>query len=107
MAYRYKGKTSGTTGAISELRVAVDLMARGYHIFRAESPHCPCDLVAFRDSQMFKIEVRTIRRNSSGTIPQSAYRESEGGVVNCFAFIFKDDGEDIAYHTREGTTIIL
>lgn len=107
MDYKYKGKTAATTGAISELRVAVELMARGYHIFRAESPNCPCGLIAFKDTQILKIEVRTIARNPSGTIPQSAYREREDGVVNCFAFVFKDDEGDILYHTREGGVLVL
>ena len=101
----YSGQTAGTTGAISELKVCVDLMAKGYHIFRSESPCCPCDLVALKNGITLTVEVRTIARNPSGTIPQSAYRVSEQGVVNCFAFVFKDNGEDIVYHSSVGVAI--
>ncbi len=101
----YAGKTAATTGAISELRVGIDLLTKGYHVFRSESPNCPCDLVAIKNNKIFTIEVRTTYRNSSGTIPQSAYKERELGIVNCFAFVFKDANMDILYHTPDGIQI--
>ena len=53
-----------TLGALSELQVAVDLMAKGYHVFRALSPDCPCDLVAFRPGEPpVRIEVMTVPRS--------------------------------------------
>lgn len=49
-----------TIGAMNELRVAMDLMAKGYHVFRALSPSGPCDLIAFRPAgPVLRIEVRT------------------------------------------------
>ena len=51
---------SGTKGAAAELRVAADLMMRGYHVFRALSPACPCDLIAYRDGEPpIRIEVKS------------------------------------------------
>src|SRR5690242_10258699 len=41
--------SSGTAGTVGELFVTVDLLKRGYHVFRAVSPSCPCDLIALRD----------------------------------------------------------
>lgn len=98
--YKYQGKTSATTGAISELLVAIDLLSKCYHIFRSESPNSPCDLIAVKNNICIKIEVRTIARNLNGTIPQSAYMEREIGVVDCFAFVFKEDSS-ISYYNRE------
>lgn len=50
----------GTLGGVSELMVCVDLMKRGYHVFRATSSHGPCDIVAFRKGEAcIKIEVKT------------------------------------------------
>lgn len=51
------GLTSATVGAISELRVAIDLMFRGYATFRALSPSCPCDLAVLKDGKLLRIEV--------------------------------------------------
>ena len=103
----YAKQTPATTGAISELKVAVDLLSIGYHIFRAESPSCPCDLIALKNGKIFAVEVRTIARNRSGTIPKSAYTGKENGAVNCFAFVFKDDSEDIIYHTQYGKPMAM
>ncbi len=59
---------SGTVGAIKELQVSVDLMRKGYHVFRALSAHCPCDLMAFKNEKIFKIEVKTGTKLQSGKV---------------------------------------
>jgi hypothetical protein len=40
------GFASGAKGAMGELLVSLDLMKRGYSVFRAVSPETPFDLVA-------------------------------------------------------------
>lgn len=50
---------TGTTGTISELRVAADLLIKGYETFRSLSPHCSCDLAIIKDGILKRIEVRT------------------------------------------------
>ena len=55
---------SGTVGAIQELKVGIDLMQKGFHVFRALSPSAFCDLLAFKDGSQFDIEVRTATRHS-------------------------------------------
>lgn len=64
----FKGKTSTTTGAISELRVAVDLLVKGYDVFRALSPSSPCDLAILKDYKLLRIEVRTAHKTASGSV---------------------------------------
>ena len=54
-----KGIPSGTVGAMTEMKVAIDLMEKGYAVFRALSPACFCDLIATKDDMIFKIEART------------------------------------------------
>jgi hypothetical protein len=51
--------SKGTTGAISELRVAADLLSRGYEVFRALSPACSCDLAILVHHQIYRVEVKT------------------------------------------------
>ena len=50
---------TATTGAISELVVACDLMKKGYEVFRALSASCSCDLAVLKGGDLIRIEVRT------------------------------------------------
>ena len=65
--------STATMGAIQELRVAVDLMSRGWAVFRALSPSSPFDLAIYKDKKMLRLEVRTGYRAVRGglTIPKS------------------------------------
>ncbi len=65
-----------TIGAISELVVSADLMAHGYAVFRALSPACSCDLVVVAAGKSCRVEVRTGRRKSNGSI-SFAYNSAE------------------------------
>lgn len=52
---------TGQLGTVAELRVSADLIKLGYHVFRALSPSCPCDLVIVRGVEVLRVEVRTGR----------------------------------------------
>lgn len=60
--------STGTTGAVSELVASVDLLRKGYEVFRALSPSCSCDLAILKDHQLLRIEVRTGKRSATGKI---------------------------------------
>jgi hypothetical protein len=51
--------STGNTGAISELVVCTDLLQKGYDVFRALSPSSACDLVALKNGQCYRVEVKT------------------------------------------------
>lgn len=53
------GVSLSTVGAIGELKVSADLMARGFEVFRSLSPTASCDLLAARGQRFFRVEVRT------------------------------------------------
>lgn len=55
----FPGLNTGQVGAIGELRVCTDLLARGFEVFRSVSPACSCDLIALKNGAMLRIEVRT------------------------------------------------
>lgn len=60
----YEGRLStGTVGALHELKVAADLIERGFHVFRALSPSCECDLAFIENRRLFRVEVTTGYRN--------------------------------------------
>lgn len=53
-----------TYGAAAELRAAADLMLRGFHVYRAMSPSCPCDLVVWKaDGPVIRVEVKSVVKN--------------------------------------------
>lgn len=49
----------GSKGDLSELLVCIDLMKKGYEVYRAVSPASYCDLLAIKGEEIKKIEVRT------------------------------------------------
>lgn len=74
--------STGTKGAINELRVALDLMARGFHVFRAMSQSCPCDLVAWdRRGKLYRVEVKTGRRLPSGKLSFQKHNTDDYDVI--------------------------
>ena len=48
-----------STGAIQELRVCIDLMAKGYDVYRAISPSAPFDLAIWRHGKLITVEVKS------------------------------------------------
>ena len=78
---------NGTTGALSELLVAADMMRQGYDVFRAESPHAPFDLVAYRDSAFTRVEVRTVNVRADGS-PSPSVKPTD--ICDLYAFVSHD-----------------
>jgi len=62
---------TATVGAIAELRVCLDLMNKGYEVFRAVSPASSCDLAILKDRNLLRVEVRTGRKSPTGKIYKS------------------------------------
>lgn len=85
-----RGKTSATTGAISELRVAVDLLAKGYDVFRALSPSCPCDLAILKDGKLVKMEVRTSFISVSGKPYKTIDHRDDTNNIDIYAWVLPD-----------------
>ena len=76
--------TSSDHGAVNELVVAIDLMSKGYKIFRAINPNTPFDLVAYKDSKLYKIEVRTGSLNKDGGLN---YRKKDRDDADIYAWV--------------------
>lgn len=51
--------SSGRTGTLSECKVLVDLLSRGYDVFRSVCSSSSCDLMVTRNGKMFRVEVTT------------------------------------------------
>lgn len=59
---------SGTVGTINELRVAVDLLSKGYEVFRSVGANCSCDFAILKNKKLQRIEVKTGYRNLNGSL---------------------------------------
>jgi len=57
-----KNIPTGTVGTIQELKVSVDLLGKGFQVFRALSPSSFCDLLIYKDGNFFDLEVRTAHK---------------------------------------------
>lgn len=66
-------------GAHNELLAAVWLLSRGYEVFRNVSAHGPVDLIAMRNGEVFKIDVKSCDRFPRGT-PQLTNEQRALGV---------------------------
>lgn len=53
-------------GTLNELRVALDLISKGFYVFRSLSPNSPCDLVAIKKEKTLLIEVKTLQYTVDG-----------------------------------------
>lgn len=86
----FRGKTSATTGAISELRVAVDLLAKGYDVFRALSPNCPCDLAILKGERLLRVEVRTTFISTAGKLYKAKNKRDDMNSIDVYAWVLPD-----------------
>ena len=53
--------SAATIGTIAELVVCQDLLGKGLQVFRAVSPHASCDLIAFNEKGIWRVEVKQAR----------------------------------------------
>ncbi len=85
--------STGTLGAIHELLAAADLMRRGYHVFRALSPHCPSDLLIYRAGTALRVQVRTAQMpDPASRILQFSLKARDRGTFDLLALVVRGDG---------------
>ena len=68
---------TGTVGAMHELKVAIDLLSKGYEVFRALSSMTSCDLAILKDKKLKRIEVRTAAYSSSGSVSWPKHHKAD------------------------------
>ena len=49
----------GLVGTLSELLVCVDLLSKGWCVYRAMDPQADCDVIATRGPELVRVEVKT------------------------------------------------
>lgn len=75
------GLSPGTVGAIAELVIAVDLMKKGYEVFRAMSPSASCDLLVCKGGKFLRIEAKTATRQVNGAIVHGSHDPANSDAV--------------------------
>ncbi|MBU2613931.1 hypothetical protein KJ925_05770 [Patescibacteria group bacterium] len=86
-----KKNSSGTVGAINELKVAIDLFSKGYSVFRALSPNSIYDLIILKSNELTRVEVTTGHKFVNGKI---SYPQKDNSKFDLLAVVI-DDGEII------------
>lgn len=79
-----------STGAMSELFVCGELLRIGYSVFRSVSPSCFCDVIAFKDGKIFKIEIRTGYIAKSGKLNHPSQISED---ADCFGIYERNTGK--------------
>ena len=78
MARKKHKHNTGNIGAEGELRVTVDLMGKGYEVYRAMSPSASVDLIVLKDSKALRVEVTKGNRKGNPEVlkwaPHNALR---------------------------------
>jgi hypothetical protein len=91
---------SATVGALSELLAAVDLMSRGFEVFRALSAACSCDLAVLVDGNLIRVEVRTGKRTANGKLAFPRVQR-DGGRQDVYAIVVHSLPQEILYLTPD------
>jgi hypothetical protein len=89
-------RNAGMSGAVSELVASVDLMRRGFHVFRALSATAPSDLLVYRGHpnkyrmiDVMRVQVRTARVN--GRIISFPLKSTDRGAFDLLALVADDN----------------
>lgn len=89
--------STSSSGTISELITAANLMARGWFVFHPILRTSRCDLIALSRSgkTMLRIEVRTGRKTAPG---DAAYAASASDIIDHHAVVVA--GEEVHFYPR-------
>lgn len=88
-AFNTQAAKAQSRGAISELIVTVDLLAKGIQVYRAVSPGAPCDLLALLpDGSTLRLEVKTGKTGTDGEIYADITRNA--GKFDVLAVVAED-----------------
>lgn len=83
-----KSDTKGhVTGIVHELVVCIDLLRKGFEVFKAVSGSATCDLAVLKNGKLWRVEVTTAYRTLSGGTLFNIHEESK---YDLFALVFKD-----------------
>ena len=59
---------TSSVGAISEMAICIEMLKRGYSVFRTVSQSSFCDVIAVKKKEILMMEVRTGYKDLSGNI---------------------------------------
>lgn len=101
-------------GSVSELRASVHLMQQGFDVFRCVAPHAPFDLVAHRDGQLYRVEVKTLGRPARDThVPLTSWPTNDDwdllvlcGEKMIFQFAYGVTRDDVREEVRAALGIV-
>ena len=82
---------TGTKAEVNEMRVAIDLLEKGYEVYRAAFQGMPCDLIARQFGVYQRVEVTTGNKSPNGTV---AHPKRDAATYDMLAVVV---GNEIIY----------
>ena len=64
----WDGIAPATVGAIQEYRVSIDLLKKGFEVYKSVSPSASCDLLCLKNNEIFTVEVKTCYETKNGQL---------------------------------------
>tara|TARA_A100000172_G_C3044260_1_gene111813 strand:+ start:2817 stop:3302 length:486 start_codon:yes stop_codon:yes gene_type:complete len=100
----YNNLNCNDLGCVQELIVSVDLLTKGYNVYRAHSPSAPFDIMAYKEdgNVQYNIEVRTGMKTVNGSLYWGKTKHENH--FDIYAIVF---GPDIYYYNKEKELIII
>ena len=96
--------SSVTVGTLGELRVAEDLVMRGFHVFRNVGPNGPVDMIALSPrGGVYLVQVTAGRKKGRGK-PGGYSPHTNVRVWNVLAVSYPDR---VRYQTRDGKEMVF
>jgi hypothetical protein len=80
---------TGTTGAMHEMAVAIDLLRRGLYVYRSLTPNAPSDLAVLYRHELIRVEVTTGYKNLAGRV---SYPTKDHSKFDLLAVVVRDEG---------------
>mgnify|MGYP001615723592 CR=1 FL=1 len=72
---------TGDVGAARELLVYIDLMERGYQVFRAVSQASPVDLIRDKDGLLERVEVTSGHIHNNGSLTWAPHDKAKFDIL--------------------------
>lgn len=94
---------TGTTAEINEMRVTIDLLQRGFEVYRAAFQGMPCDMLIRKmewpATQSIRVEVTTGNRTAAGTV---VHPDRDAATFDVLAVVLGDG--NIVYKPEIGAS---
>jgi len=100
----FLGASKVVKGEVGELQVVIDLLLRGWHVFRPMCFGCGFDFLITRGDEIRKVEVKIAHKSCKGGALQINLRKTNNPQYDVVATVWH---REILYSDKKGETVCL